>query len=30
MVDDRLIAGVDAGTTRIRALVFTPEGHVVA
>jgi xylulokinase len=30
MVDDRLIAGVDAGTTRIRALVFTPEGRVVA
>jgi xylulokinase len=30
MADDRLIAGVDAGTTRIRALVFTPEGRVVA
>jgi xylulokinase len=30
MSDDRLIAGVDAGTTRIRALVFTPEGRVVA
>jgi xylulokinase len=30
MADDRLIAGVDAGTTRIRAIVFTPEGRVVA
>jgi xylulokinase len=30
MADDRLIAGVDAGTTRIRALLFTPEGRVVA
>ncbi|MGH6898370.1 MAG: FGGY-family carbohydrate kinase [Geminicoccaceae bacterium] len=30
MTDDRLIAGVDAGTTRIRAIVFTPEGRVVA
>jgi xylulokinase len=30
MADDRLIAGVDAGTTRIRALVCTPEGRVVA
>ena len=30
MVDDRLIAGVDAGTTRIRAIVFTPEGRVLA
>ena len=30
MTDDRLIAGVDAGTTRIRALVFTPDGRVVA
>ena len=30
MNDDRLIAGVDAGTTRIRALVFTPDGQVVA
>jgi xylulokinase len=30
MSDDRLIAGVDAGTTRIRALVFTPDGRVVA
>jgi xylulokinase len=30
MSDDRLIAGVDAGTTRIRALIFTPEGRVVA
>jgi xylulokinase len=30
MIDDRLIAGVDAGTTRIRALLFTPEGRVVA
>jgi xylulokinase len=30
MADDRLIAGVDAGTTRIRALVFTPDGQVVA
>jgi xylulokinase len=30
MADDRLIAGVDAGTTRIRALVFTPDGRVVA
>jgi xylulokinase len=30
MSDDRLIAGVDAGTTRIRVLVFTPDGRVVA
>ena len=30
MSDDRLIVGVDAGTTRIRALVFTPDGRVVA
>ena len=30
MADDRLIAGIDAGTTRIRALVFTPDGRVVA
>jgi xylulokinase len=30
MADDRLIAGVDAGTTRIRAIVFTPEGRAVA
>jgi xylulokinase len=30
MGDDRLIAGVDAGTTRIRALVFTPDGRVIA
>ena len=30
MADDRLIAGVDAGTTRIRALLFTPDGSVVA
>jgi xylulokinase len=30
MADDRLIAGVDAGTTRIRALVFTPDGRMVA
>ena len=28
--DDPLIAGVDAGTTRIWAIVFTPEGRVVA
>ena len=30
MNDDRLILGIDAGTTRIRALVFTLDGRVVA
>ena len=30
MTDDRLLAGIDAGTTRIRAIVFTPEGRPVA
>lgn len=30
MADDPLIAGVDAGTTRIRAILFTPAGRVVA
>jgi xylulokinase len=30
MADDRLIAGVDAGTSRVRALVFTPDGRLVA
>jgi xylulokinase len=30
MSDDRLILGVDAGTSRIRAIVFTPAGRPVA
>jgi xylulokinase len=30
MADDRLILGVDAGTSRIRAIVFTPEGRPIA
>ena len=30
MADDRLIGGIDAGTTRIRALLFMPDGRVVA
>jgi xylulokinase len=30
MSDDRLLLGVDAGTSRIRAIVFTPEGRPVA
>ena len=30
MADDRLILGIDAGTSRIRAIVFTPEGRPVA
>jgi xylulokinase len=28
--DDRLILGVDAGTSRLRAIVFTPEGRPLA
>ena len=30
MAAEPLLCGVDAGTTRIRALLFTPEGRLVA
>jgi len=30
MTDDRLLLGIDAGTSRVRAIVFTPEGRPVA